>query len=71
MTNPKSLGRLMGMVNPEQQVLDEIRALIAGMPEAQRLRILEFKIAIDNILRAGGDDAHWALALVGAEEAVR
>lgn len=54
-----------------EETLLEIRRQIADLSEARRLRILSIKISIDNILRAGGDDARMALALVGAEEAAK
>lgn len=59
------------MSGADRAVLREIRAAIAKLPDSRRVNILAIKISIDNILRAGGEDARMALALVGAEEAAK
>lgn len=51
----------------EQIVLAEIRKNIAAMPDEQRIRTEAIATTLRNIVKCGGEEAHFALALIGAE----
>ena len=55
----------------EQIVLAEIRKNLAGLDEDTRIKIEAIAQTLRGIVRLGGDEARFALALIGAEMAAQ
>lgn len=55
----------------EEQTLLLIRGQIASLPEDEQIRVKAIAETFRNALKAGGDHALVALALVGAEQQVQ
>lgn len=54
----------------EEQVVAEIKSMIAEQPDEDQIRVLSIAMTLRNILK-GNPHAALAFALVGAEEAAK
>jgi len=58
-------------VSDEQQVLWQIRGIVASMPEKQQARVNEALAHIRALLTEFGDEGQIALVLIGTEIAAK